>query len=179
MEEAEIPGTTPSYDGVFPYRPKGLDTEFLCVVYLPTYDLHDVKARMLTADAITEVISRTCGVRPYEAIPPDMTHLPKSMLGKISRALHSRVERISSSQTSTIRPSKRTESRDERRLLANPDRRAGLIAIGDFERVQARMRFDMRVRESIINLPLSEFNRACFRQIPLGLQLLPIVKVLA
>lgn len=86
LEEAEIPGTTPSYNVVFPHRPKGSDTETLCVVYLPTYDPQDTKARTQTTDAITKVTSMTCGVRPYETIPLELSHLPKSSLGKISRA---------------------------------------------------------------------------------------------
>lgn len=86
LEEAEIPGTTPSYNVVFPHRPKGSETETLCVVYLPTYDPRDSKARTQTTDAITKVTSMTCGVRPYETIPLELSHLPKSSLGKISRA---------------------------------------------------------------------------------------------
>lgn len=86
LEEAEIPGTTPAYNVVFPHRPKGSDTESLCVVYLPTYDPEDAKARTQTTDAITKVTSMTCGVRPHETIPLQLSHLPKSSLGKISRA---------------------------------------------------------------------------------------------
>lgn len=86
LEEAEIPGTTPSYNVVFPHRPKGSDTETLCVVYLPTYDPQDAKARTQATDAITKVTSMTCGVRPHETIPLELSHLPKSSLGKISRA---------------------------------------------------------------------------------------------
>lgn len=86
LEEAEIPGTSPSYNVVFPHRPKGSDTETLCVVYLPTYDPQDTKARTQTIDAITKVTSMTCGVRPHETIPLELSHLPKPSLGKISRA---------------------------------------------------------------------------------------------
>ncbi|MCJ1461651.1 hypothetical protein MMC07_000248 [Pseudocyphellaria aurata] len=86
LEEAEIPGTTPAYNVVFPHRPKGSETESLCVVYLPTYDPEDAKARTQTTDAITKVTSMTCGVRPHETIPLQFSHLPKSSLGKISRA---------------------------------------------------------------------------------------------
>ncbi|MCJ1264008.1 hypothetical protein MMC22_003879 [Lobaria immixta] len=86
LEEAEIPGTTPSYNVVFPHRPKGSETETPRVVYPPTHDPQDSKARTQTTDAITKVTSMTCGVRPYETIPLELSHLPKSSLGKISRA---------------------------------------------------------------------------------------------
>lgn len=36
-ELEDIPGIKPSYSVVFPHRPKGSQTEGICVVYLPTY----------------------------------------------------------------------------------------------------------------------------------------------
>ncbi|KAI9840147.1 MAG: putative NRPS-like protein biosynthetic cluster [Thelocarpon superellum] len=86
IEAAEVPGITPSYTVVFPHRPRGFQTEVLCVVYLPTYEAHDVASRTETADAIAKVSGLICGVRPHEIIPLEQRFLPKSSLGKLSRA---------------------------------------------------------------------------------------------
>ncbi|KAI9885439.1 MAG: putative NRPS-like protein biosynthetic cluster [Watsoniomyces obsoletus] len=86
IEQAVIPGITPSYTAVFPHRPKGSDTEELCVVYHPAYQPDDAKARTETADAIAIVSGSICGVRPYQIIPLDKIFLPKSALGKLSRS---------------------------------------------------------------------------------------------
>ena len=86
LDEAAIPGITASYNAVFPHRPRGSETESLCVVYLPTYIPEDAKARTETADAIANVSGLVCGVRPYEIIPLDKSQLPKTSLGKLSRA---------------------------------------------------------------------------------------------
>ncbi|KAL8901896.1 MAG: hypothetical protein Q9192_000315 [Flavoplaca navasiana] len=62
IKEASVDGATPSYTVVFPHRPRGAETEMLCVAYLPTYCSDDTEARVRTADTIA-----------------------KSSLGKISR----------------------------------------------------------------------------------------------
>ena len=85
LEEAAIPGMVPSYTAVFPHRPKNAETETLCVVFLPSYDLNDSKARTETADAIANVSGMLYGVRPHEMMPLDESQLPKSSLGKLSR----------------------------------------------------------------------------------------------
>jgi len=86
LEEARIDGVTPSYTAVFPYRPKGSQTEVLCVVYLPSYDKNDVLARVKATDQISTICTMQCGVRPFDIIPLTATHLPKTSLGKLSRA---------------------------------------------------------------------------------------------
>ena len=86
IEETLIAGVTPSYTVVFPHRPKGSDTEELCVVYLPTYNLEDAKARTETTDAITQILILVAGVKPYRIIPLTKHLLSKSALGKLSRA---------------------------------------------------------------------------------------------
>lgn len=85
LEEALISGATPSYFVVFPYRPKGAETETLCVAYLPTYCSDDTEARVLTADATAKVCVTACGVRPFAILPLSKRYLSKSSLGKISR----------------------------------------------------------------------------------------------
>lgn len=85
IAEANIDGVTPSYTAVFPHRPKGSQTEALCVVYLPAYDVDDVASRINVRNAISEVTIRQCNVRPYKVIPLDKSLLPKSSLGKLSR----------------------------------------------------------------------------------------------
>ncbi|KAI9819462.1 MAG: putative NRPS-like protein biosynthetic cluster [Pycnora praestabilis] len=86
LEEAHIAGATPSYTVVFPHRPKGSDTEVLCVVYLPTFHPEDDDSRVETVDAISKVSGMICGARPYQIIPLTKELLPKSSLGKLSRA---------------------------------------------------------------------------------------------
>ncbi|KAI9676977.1 MAG: putative NRPS-like protein biosynthetic cluster [Caeruleum heppii] len=86
IEEALIPGLTPSYTAVFPHRPAGSQTEELCVVYLPAFEPTDDRTRTETVDAISKVSGMICGVRPYQIIPLPESLLPKSSLGKLSRA---------------------------------------------------------------------------------------------
>ncbi len=85
IEEASIPGITPSYIAVFAHRPQGSATEGIVVVYLPSFDGEDVKAYAETTDAIAKISVNFCGVRPYEILAVDKQSLPKSSLGKISR----------------------------------------------------------------------------------------------
>ena len=86
LEAAMIPGVTASYNVVFSYRPKSSDTESVCIVYLPTFDLQDGRALSETADAITKVCGMVLRVKPYEILPLERSQLPKSSLGKLSRA---------------------------------------------------------------------------------------------
>ena len=86
IEESVVQGATPSYTAVFPHRPKNSQTEELCVVYLPNYDLSDAKARTETAMAISQVCMMVASVRPYRVIPLPEKLLNKSALGKLSRA---------------------------------------------------------------------------------------------
>ncbi|KAI9844989.1 MAG: putative NRPS-like protein biosynthetic cluster [Sclerophora amabilis] len=86
LEEALIPGMTPSYTAVFPHRPKGSQTEGFCVVYLPSFHEEDVKTRAETADSISKVCGMICSARPFQILPLNSTLLPKSSLGKLSRA---------------------------------------------------------------------------------------------
>jgi acyl-CoA synthetase (AMP-forming)/AMP-acid ligase II/thioesterase domain-containing protein len=86
IEDAEIPGLASYFTAVFPHRPKGSDTEVLVVVYLPTYQPDDTEARVSTSDQIAKVSVMQSGTRPYAIIPLDKALLPKSSLGKLSRA---------------------------------------------------------------------------------------------
>ena len=83
IEESLIAGATPSYTVIFPHRPKGSDTEELCVVYLPTYDpdLDNGQARADTSDAINRVSMMVASCRPYRIIPLTKEFLSKSSLG--------------------------------------------------------------------------------------------------
>ncbi|KAK0115934.1 hypothetical protein ONS95_012976 [Cadophora gregata] len=85
IQEANIPGVTPTYTVVFGYRPVGSHTEVIMVVYLPTYDATDLLARGETATAISKAIVTYCGARPYKIIPLEAFLLQKSTLGKLSR----------------------------------------------------------------------------------------------
>ena len=86
LEEAHISGATASYYVIFSHRPQLSETETYCVVYLPSYNLNDGRARTETADAIIQSCIIAVGARPYTVIPLELSQLPKTTLGKISRA---------------------------------------------------------------------------------------------
>ena len=86
LDETAVAGTTPSYNIVFPFRPKGAASESLVVVYVPTYEPSDVEARVKATDVIAQTSGMVYGVRPHDIIPLTKAELPKSSLGKISRA---------------------------------------------------------------------------------------------
>ncbi|KAK4143700.1 uncharacterized protein C8A04DRAFT_28693 [Dichotomopilus funicola] len=87
LEDANIPGVTPSFTAVFPHRPKGADSETLCVVYLPSYNAQDdADARLAARNAIRDVVMKHCMTRPYKIIPLERVFLPKTALGKLSRS---------------------------------------------------------------------------------------------
>ncbi|KAL8957373.1 MAG: hypothetical protein Q9183_006077, partial [Haloplaca sp. 2 TL-2023] len=85
IESAKVPGVTPSYTAVFPYRPKGYQTETVCIVYVPTFHHDDVLARISTTNDLARITTMQCGVKPYQVIPLEECLLPKSSLGKMSR----------------------------------------------------------------------------------------------
>ena len=85
IEAAAIPGVTNSYIACFSYRPQKSHTEHICVIYVPTYVSDNAEARVQTLDEITRVTIIRTNVKPY-VIPLDKSLVPKSTLGKISRA---------------------------------------------------------------------------------------------
>ncbi|KAI9740209.1 MAG: putative NRPS-like protein biosynthetic cluster [Cirrosporium novae-zelandiae] len=90
LENAGIPGLTPSYTIVFSYRPKGSPTEGICVVYVPTFEEDDGLAYHETSDAISRTCIGLSGAKPLDIVPVKKSMLPKSTLGKVSRAKTSR-----------------------------------------------------------------------------------------
>ena len=87
IEEANIPGLTPSYCLTFSHRPRGpqdFQTEQCCVIYLPSYAPKDVEARMQALNAITKIVMLHTGARPY-VLPLGESALQKTTLGKLSR----------------------------------------------------------------------------------------------
>ena len=86
IEDAAIKGIAPSYTAVFPHRPPRSPTETLCVVYLPTYDMEDTATRIAVRRSILEIAVRQTGARPFRVIPLTKDVLPKTTLGKLSRA---------------------------------------------------------------------------------------------
>lgn len=86
IEDATIIGIAPSYTAVFPHRPQNSPTETLCVVYLPTYDKKDTATRIAVRRSISEIAVRQTGTRPFRVIPLIKDLLPKTTLGKLSRA---------------------------------------------------------------------------------------------
>lgn len=85
LEQAEIPGTTPSYFCCFGTRGAGMDTEVVAVLYLPSYDEADDAARFETQRNIARVVSIHTRSRPL-VVPLRVEDMPKSTLGKLSRA---------------------------------------------------------------------------------------------
>ena len=84
IEEANIPGVTPSYTLCFAHRPKNSQTEQTFVVYLPSYAPENIEARMDVLGMISKVVFLHTGARPH-VLPLDTSVLQKSTLGKLSR----------------------------------------------------------------------------------------------
>ncbi|KAI1205183.1 acetyl-CoA synthetase-like protein [Annulohypoxylon truncatum] len=85
LEQAEIPGTTPSYFCCFAMRDtsKG-DTEVVVVLYLPSYEDGDDEARYEAQSSIIRTCSMHTHSRPM-VVPLRVQDMPKSTLGKLSR----------------------------------------------------------------------------------------------
>jgi acyl-CoA synthetase (AMP-forming)/AMP-acid ligase II/thioesterase domain-containing protein len=85
LEQAEIPGATPSYFCCFGTRGASMDTEVVAVLYLPSYDEADDEARFETQSSIVRVASMHTHSRP-QVVPLRVQDMPKTTLGKLSRA---------------------------------------------------------------------------------------------
>ena len=87
LEEAgEEAGITPSYTAVFSVRPDNAAHEEICVLYHPTFAFDEVDARINAAKDITRIVAERTSARPKHIIPLPKEVLPKSALGKLSRA---------------------------------------------------------------------------------------------
>ncbi|KAI1140790.1 acetyl-CoA synthetase-like protein [Hypoxylon sp. FL0543] len=85
LEQAEIPGTTPSYFCSFATRDTSkADTEVVVVLYLPSYDESDDAARYEAHSSIIRTVSMHTHSRPM-VVPLRVQDMPKSTLGKLSR----------------------------------------------------------------------------------------------
>ncbi|RAH44623.1 non-ribosomal peptide synthetase [Aspergillus brunneoviolaceus CBS 621.78] len=85
LEDANIPGLTPTYNCCFCSLPPGGETEEVCMVYVPTYQADDMVARVETTEEISKTVMMCTGARP-QVIPLPKTILQKTALGKLSRA---------------------------------------------------------------------------------------------
>lgn len=83
LEDAAIEGVTPGYLTCFPYREPNAQTEQLFVVYVPSYQEDDLKARYQTLNAIAQTVILITGSRP--AVLP-LQDLERNTMGKISRS---------------------------------------------------------------------------------------------
>jgi thioesterase domain-containing protein/acyl carrier protein len=86
IEEAAVPGVTPSYTAVFAFRPKDSATECLCVAYLRTPTEIDADGSARTTIEISNAVVKYCGTRPSQMIALPASLLQKSSLGKLSRS---------------------------------------------------------------------------------------------
>lgn len=85
VEGLLIPGIMPGCIVCFSYHLRGMETEEICVIYSPTYVSDDIESRVNTQKAIVQAVMLHTGSRPY-VLPLDYLLLPKSTLGKFSRA---------------------------------------------------------------------------------------------
>ncbi|KAI1338797.1 acetyl-CoA synthetase-like protein [Xylariaceae sp. FL0016] len=85
LEQAEIPGTTPSYYCTFGIREAGKDTETVVVLYLPDFEEDDDESRFEAQATIVRVVSMYTHSRPL-VVALRKEDMPKSTLGKLSRA---------------------------------------------------------------------------------------------
>jgi acyl-CoA synthetase (AMP-forming)/AMP-acid ligase II/thioesterase domain-containing protein len=79
-------GITPSFTAVFSIRPHNAQQEEICVLYHPSFQVDDIDARVQAAEAITRVVGTRTSTRPKHIVPLPTELLPKSALGKLSRA---------------------------------------------------------------------------------------------
>ncbi|KAL2865061.1 non-ribosomal peptide synthetase [Aspergillus lucknowensis] len=84
IEQARIPGVTPSYVVCFAHRPPSSSTEEIMVVYQRSYDVGDTESRMKAMQSIIHTVVLFTGARP-RILPVGPGRLDKSTLGKISR----------------------------------------------------------------------------------------------
>lgn len=85
IEGLLIPGIMSGYIVCLPYHLRGMETEEVCVIYAPSYVSDDIDSRVDTHKAISQAAMLQTGSRPY-VLPLDYLLLPKSTLGKFSRA---------------------------------------------------------------------------------------------
>lgn len=86
LEDALIPGLSPSYIASFATWPEGSDSEEYVIVFLETDEVRNDDA--LLASIIGEVSKHAllyCSKKPIDVIPLPLSLLPKSALGKLSR----------------------------------------------------------------------------------------------
>ena len=86
LDQSKIGGLTPSWNVVFPHRPQKSLGEEICVVYLPTFEMEQVRKRVETAKDIRFLVASMTLSQPKHIIPLRQNHLHKSALGKLSRA---------------------------------------------------------------------------------------------
>ena len=85
VEEISLPEILPGYIVCFPYRLQGMDTEQICIIYIPSFLEDDLSARAKAQNAIIRTVMLQTGARP-SVLPLDRSLLQKSTLGKFSRS---------------------------------------------------------------------------------------------
>ena len=86
LDQSNISGLTPSWNVVFSHRPQKSLGEEICVAYLPTFDMEQVRKRVETAKDIRFLVASMTLAQPKHIIPLPQNYLPKSALGKLPRA---------------------------------------------------------------------------------------------
>ena len=86
LENANLPGLEPSYTLAFSESQNPGHPEKLCIVYHPTFDRKDYEVRSETSQQIIATTASITACRPSRIVPLPKALLPKSSLGKLSRA---------------------------------------------------------------------------------------------
>ncbi|CAL5868710.1 uncharacterized protein PFLUO_LOCUS2937 [Penicillium psychrofluorescens] len=84
IEQARIPGVTPSFVVCFSYKEYSTSPEEICVLYQHDYASDDIEARMLTLRTLIRTVILFTSARP-RVLPLPPGRLEKTTLGKLSR----------------------------------------------------------------------------------------------
>lgn len=157
LEEAEIPGTTPTYFCAFSTLDASLDTECVVVIYLPAFDEADDAARFDTQSTIIRIASMHTRSRP-RVVPLRKEQLPKSTLGKLSRAkLKAALEKGEFS--SQIAANDEAIARHRQTIRGEPDSEAEAIILEEIRfQLALPAEDDFSVNDSILAMGSSSMD---------------------
>lgn len=87
IENCNLDGIEPGYTVSFSIWPDDGDTEEVVILYNPIHDQFDISSHLeRTIKGIAGEVVQFCKKRPYMVIPLPRSYLPRSSIGKLSRA---------------------------------------------------------------------------------------------
>lgn len=87
LEEAKIPGMTPTFTIVAAIRLKDAATETFSVFYLPEFDVNAETDKIISINhRVNEICQRFVDMRPHSILPLGGKAMSKTSLGKLSRS---------------------------------------------------------------------------------------------